>query len=59
MTKKKELVAKLKEWDKKYIAHAKTINPELNAIHMAAMDPLVKFMKSNYDFYNINSMLSK
>lgn len=57
LAKKKELVTKLKEWDKKYIAHAKTVNPELNTIHTAAMAPLVAFMKSNKDFHNFNVLL--
>ena len=57
--KKKELVAKLKDWDKKYIAHAKTVNPELALIHASAMAPLMAFLKSNKDFYNLNVMKEK
>lgn len=56
--KKKELQTKLKEWDKTYIAHAKSFNPEINAIHISAMDPLIKLMKSNNDFYNLNVLLN-
>ncbi len=57
--KKKELITKLKEWDKKYIAHAKTVNPELALIHASAMAPLVAFLKSNKDFYNFNVLKEK
>lgn len=56
---KKTFIGKLKEWDKNYITHAKSFNPELAAIHDAAMKPLVNLMKSNYDFYCINEMIRK
>ena len=58
-SKKKELTNKLKDWDKKYVKHAKTVNPELSVIHNAAMEPLTKLMKSNSDFYHFNKMLEK
>lgn len=55
---KKELTNKLKDWDKKYVKHAKTVNPELSLIHSAAMEPLTKLMKSNTDFYYFNELLA-
>ena len=57
--KKKELMNKLKDWDKKYVKHSKTVNPELALIHSTAMEPLTKLMKSNSDFYHFNQMLKK
>lgn len=56
---KKTFISKLKEWEKNYVGHAKSFNPEMSAIHDAAMKPLTNLMKSNYDFYCINEMLRK
>ena len=49
---RKELVNILKDWEKKYHKHAKTVNPEMNAIHMSCMRPLCNLMDSNFNFYN-------
>ena len=57
--KKKEMVTALKEWDKLYNLHMKSINPELTMIIDINMKPLAALMKSNYDFYNINRMIEK
>lgn len=56
---KKQFISKLKEWEKNYVGHAKSFNPEMGAIHDAAMKPLTNLMKSNYDFYCINEMIRK
>lgn len=34
---KKELISKLKDFDKKYVKHARTANPALAAIHTKSM----------------------
>lgn len=47
---KKELVKKLKDWDKCYLKHQKSTYPEINKIHEAGMKPLVDLMKSNTNF---------
>ena len=54
---KKELVGYLKEWDKIYPQHVKSIYPEMNAIHMQAMKPLMDLCESNYNFYNLEKMI--
>lgn len=54
---RKELVANLKKWDQSYCKHAKSFNPEMNAIHTAAMKPLVDLWAANLNLYNINNMI--
>lgn len=54
---KKDLVSKLKEWDKYYVKHGKNINPELSAIHTSALHPLINLMESNNNYYNFNQLL--
>ena len=49
---RKELLNKLKDWDKAYLKHMKSTNPELSQIHTQAMLPLVNLMESNFNFYN-------
>ena len=56
---RKELVTKLKDWEKKYHKHAKTVNPEMNAIHMGCMKPLCNLMDSNRDLYNFKELERK
>ena len=56
---RKELVAKLKDWEKKYHKHAKTINPEMNDIHMRCMRPLCDMMESNFNLYNFKELQKK
>ncbi len=40
-----------------YCKHAKSVNPEMNTIHMAAMKPLTDLWIANQNFYNINNMI--
>ena len=54
---RKELIANLKKWDQMYMKHAKSINPEMNIIHMSAMKPLVELWFANLNLYNINVMI--
>jgi hypothetical protein len=44
---KKDLIKALKEWDKFYLKHMKSIYPEMNAIHMACMKPLNQLIEAN------------
>lgn len=53
---RKELLNKLKDWDKAYLKHMKSTNPELKDIHTTAMLPLVNLMESNFNFYNFLRM---
>ena len=56
---RKELVTKLKDWEKKYHKHAKSTNPEMNAIHMACMKPLCNLMESNFNLYCFKELQKK
>ncbi len=56
---KKEAVKALKEWDKMYLKHQKTINPEVLAIHMQAFKPLTEMWEANLNFHHINEMIRK
>lgn len=47
-------MSKLKEWDKTYLKHMKSTNPELADIHARAMKPITDLMESNFNFYNFN-----
>ena len=55
---KADLIKILKEWDKMYIKHAKSIYPEMNAIHQQAMKPLLDLVEANYNFYNLEKMIA-
>ena len=56
---RKELVTKLKDWEKKYHKHAKTINPEMALIHKQCMQPLSNLMESNWNLYNFKELQKK
>jgi len=49
---KKELISKLKEFEKKYVKHAKTTNPQLAKIHLESMTPVVELMESSFNLMN-------
>jgi hypothetical protein len=51
-------VANLKKWDVTYMRHAKSFNPEMNAIHTTAMKPLVDLWAANLNLFNINNMIN-
>lgn len=53
---KKEITGKLKDFEKKYVKHAKTTNPELASIHSRAMQPTVNLMESNLNLDNFNRL---
>lgn len=54
---KKDLSGKLKEWDKHYVKHARSTNPELAEIHKEALNPLVQLMEANFNYYNFKNLL--
>ena len=54
---KKELIKFCKEFDKSYVKHAKSIFPEMNAIHMAAMKPLTLLIEANSNFHKLEIMI--
>jgi hypothetical protein len=45
------MVKNLKEWEKLYQAHMKTINPGLSEIQREAMLPLTNLFESNFNYY--------
>ena len=44
---KKELIGKLKDYERKYVKHVKTTNGLLASIHSKAMQPLVDLMEAS------------
>ena len=56
---KKELIKFCKEWDKLYVKHAKSVYPEINAIHMAAMKPLTQLIEANSNFHKLEIMIKE
>ena len=56
---RKDLIKLLKEFDKLYTTHIKSGYPEMNAIHMNAMKPLVNLMESNLNFHNLEQIEKK
>ena len=43
---KKEMVSKLKDFEKKYVKHVKSTNPILSKIQLEAMTPVVNLVLS-------------
>ena len=56
---KKELIKYLKDFDKLYVKHIKSGYVEMNAIHTAAMKPLLDIMSSNYNLNNLELLEKK
>jgi len=54
---KKDFIKILKEWDKAYVKHAKSIYPEMSAIHASAMKPLTLLIEANLNFYKLELMI--
>ena len=44
---KKELISKLKDFERKYVKHVKATNPLLADIHKKAMQPVVDLMEAS------------
>lgn len=49
---KKELISKLKDFEKKYVKHVKATNPILADIHKKAMQPVVDLVEASYNLEN-------
>ena len=49
---KKELISKLKDFEKKYVKHCKTTNPVLAAIHTKSMQPVCDLMEASVNLQN-------
>lgn len=56
---KKELMSMLKDFDKKYVKHSKTVNPQLVDIHKKAGQPLQDFAEASYNLQNYHTQVSK
>ena len=53
---KKELIGKLKDFDKKYVKHVKGTNPALASIHTKAMQPVLDLMESSVNLQNFRNL---
>lgn len=53
---KKDMVSKLKDFEKKYVKHAKTTNPILAKIHLEAMQPVVDLMEASVNLQNFTTL---
>jgi hypothetical protein len=53
---KKELLGKLKDFEKKYFKHAKTTNPYLADIHKRAMEPVINLMEASVNLQNFRKL---
>ena len=53
---KKEMVSKLKDFEKKYVKHAKQFNPQIADIHKKAMQPVVDLMESTWNLDNYKKL---
>jgi hypothetical protein len=56
---KTDVVKIMKEWDKKYMKHAKSTNPDLAAIQKEVALPLTNLFESNFHFFNIHQLIKK
>ena len=54
---KKDLIKICKEWEKCYTKHVKSTYPEMNAIHMQAMQPLNQLVEANANFDRLERMV--
>lgn len=53
---KKEMISKLKDFEKKYVKHAKTTNPYLSDIHKKAMQPVLDLMEASVNLQNFRKL---
>jgi uncharacterized short protein YbdD (DUF466 family) len=54
---KKNLIGKLKEFDKTYIKHMKKTHPEVQEIITNAITPLLNLLESNYNFHKLEELI--
>lgn len=53
---KKDIIKKLKEWDKVYMKHIKGSYSEMSQIHAQAMKPLTLLIDSNLNYHKLENM---
>lgn len=53
---KKDLISKLKDFEKKYVKHAKATNPSLADIHKKAMQPVTDLMEASVNLQNFRTL---
>ena len=53
---KKDLTSKLKDFEKKYVKHAKSTNPALSDIHKKAMQPVSDLMEAAVNLDNFRNL---
>ena len=56
---KKELISKLKDFEKKYVKHVKVTNPILADIHKRAMQPVVDLTEASVNLQNFRTLSLK
>ena len=56
---KKELISKLKDFEKKYVKHVKTTNPALADIHKKAMQPVTDLTEASVNLQNFRTLSQK
>lgn len=59
ITFKKELIQKLKAFDKFYTKHIKSAYVEMSAIHAQAMLPLTNLLESNRNLHFLEELMKK
>lgn len=59
LTWKKDLVSKLKAYDKLYTKHIKSGYVEMNAIHTTAMQPLTDLLEANLNLHFFEELMKK
>ena len=53
---KKELISRLKDFEKKYVKHAKSTNPILGKIQNDSMQPVTDLCEAGVNLYNFNKL---
>jgi hypothetical protein len=53
---KKELISKLKDFEKKYVKHAKSTNPFIADIHRKAMQPALDLTEASVNLQNFRKL---
>ena len=56
---KKELLSKLKEFERKYVKHCKATNPFLADIHKKSMQPVTDLMEASVNLQNFRILDAK
>ena len=56
---KKDMMTKLKDFEKKYVKHCKATNPSLSDIHKKAMQPVTDLMEASVNLQNFRVLAAK